>query len=169
MDLNGFVRSLMLSAGFRPPDELAYDDLRARAISRADLDADVRGINASLELIRRTRGGNWPIGPVTEEENFADLVWHEVELRDNISFTYAVYDDSGRYVGCCYLYPMGRRVPLTEELLVYDVDVSWWTTPEAYRTGYYAKLHAALGVWATRQFPFTTPFYSNVEIPDGDA
>ena len=29
---------------------------------------------------------------------------------------------------CCYLYPMGRRTPLTEELLTYDVDVSWWVT-----------------------------------------
>jgi hypothetical protein len=33
------------------------------------------------------------------------------------SFTYAVYDSRGQYPGCCYLYPMGRRTPPTEELL----------------------------------------------------
>ena len=25
--------------------------------------------------------------------------------------TYAVYDSRGHYLGCCYLYPMGRRTP----------------------------------------------------------
>ena len=29
--------------------------------------------------------------------------------REGGSFTYAVYDSRGRYLGCCYLYPMGRR------------------------------------------------------------
>lgn len=48
--------------------------------------------------------------------------------REGGSFTYAVYDSRGQYPGCCYLYPMGRRTPLTEELLTYDVDVSWWVT-----------------------------------------
>jgi hypothetical protein len=34
-----------------------------------------------------------------------------------------------RYVGCCYLYPVGRRTPLTEQMLAHDVDVSWWVRP----------------------------------------
>jgi hypothetical protein len=83
-----------------------------RAISRADLDDDVRGINASLELIGR------------------------------------------------------RRTPLTEELLEYDVDVSWWVTPDAYDRGYHPKLYLALWHWVTDAFPFTTAYYSNREIPD---
>ena len=87
------------------------------------------GINASLELIRRTRGGSWPTEPVTEEFNYVDLVWHECEFREGDSFSYAVYDAGGQYLGCCYLYPLGRRTPLTEELIAFDVDVSWWVTP----------------------------------------
>ncbi len=50
----------------------------------------MRGINASLDLIRETRGGTWPTGPVTEEENYVDLVWHECEFRDGKSFTFCV-------------------------------------------------------------------------------
>ena len=34
-----------------------------------------------------------------------------------MSFTYAVYDADGGYLGCCYLYPMGRRTALSAELL----------------------------------------------------
>ena len=77
-----------------------------------------------------------------------------------------MYDSRGHYLGCCYLYPMGRRTPLTEELLEYDVDVSWWVTPGAYERGYYAKLHAALRHWIERAFPFTKAYYSNTEIPE---
>src|SRR5260370_17893857 len=65
MNYHGLVKRLDLPAGWKPPTELAFDDIRARAISRADYDADVQGINASIELIRPTRGGNWPAEPVS--------------------------------------------------------------------------------------------------------
>ena len=165
MEYRGLVKRLELPSGYAPPAELAYEDVRARAISRADLHDDVRGINASIELIRRTRGGGWPTEPVSEEFNYVDLVWHELEFRDGHSFTYAVYDADGQYLGCCYLYPMGRRTALTDALLAHDVDVSWWVTPDAYERGYYVKLYDALRNWVTDAFPFERPYYSNIEIP----
>jgi hypothetical protein len=165
MDYARFIRKLELPSGFTAPARLMHEDLEARAITRADLHDDVRGINASIELIRRTRGGGWPTEPVTEDFNFVDLVWHELEFREGDSFTYAVYDAAGGYLGCCYLYPMGRRTPLTEELLAHDVDVSWWVTPDAYARGYYEKLHRALRRWVTDDFPFQAPYWSNAEIP----
>ena len=60
MNYHGLVKRLDLPAGVDPTAKLEYDDICARAISRADNDDDVRGINASIELIRRTRGGSWP-------------------------------------------------------------------------------------------------------------
>lgn len=60
---------------------------------------------------------------------------------------------------------MGRRTPLTEELLGYDVDVSWWVTPDAYARGYYATVYSALRHWLATASPFSTPYYSNLEIP----
>src|SRR5262249_53070181 len=166
MNYHGLIKSLDLPAGWTPPSELEYADIRATAISRGHLDDDVRGINASMELIRRTRGGGGPAQPVTAEFNYVDLVWHELEFREGYSFTFAVYDSRGQYLGCCYLYPMGRRTPLTEALLDHDVDVSWWVTPDAYQRGYYTKLPAALQHWTTHEFPFSKPYYSNSEIPD---
>lgn len=160
-----FVKKLVTPAGFAVPERLRFEHLDARAITRADLAEDVRGINESLELIARTRGGGWPTEPVTEAINFVDLVWHELEFRDGYSFTYAVYDTSGRYLGCCYLYPMGRRTELSEALVDYDVDVSWWVTPAAYERGDYARLHAALRHWLATEFPFWRPYYSNREMP----
>ena len=165
IDYSSLIKKLELPPGFEPPTRLTYEDLVARAITRADLHDDVRGINASIALIQTTRGGGWPTEPVTEEFNFVDLVWHELEFRDGMSFTYAVYDADGGYLGCCYLYPMGRRTELSAELLSYDVDVSWWVTPAAYERGYYEKLYRALRHWVAEEFPFRAPYYSNAVIP----
>jgi hypothetical protein len=165
IDYSRLVKKLRLPPGFLPPTRLTYEDLVARAITRADLHDDVRGINASIALIQKTRGGAWPTEPVTEEFNFVDLVWHELEFREGKSFTYAVYDVDGGYLGCCYLYQMGGRTELSAELLSYDVDVSWWVTPDAYEDGYYQKLYRALRHWLAEEFPFEAPYYSNAVIP----
>ena len=132
MDYAHFIKKLSAPDGFTPPATLRYDDIVATAITRADLRDDVRGINASIDLINKTRGGGWPTEAVTEAFNYVDLVWHELEFREGASFAYVVRDTDHTYLGCCYLYPLGRRTELNEELLSYDVDVSWWVTPAAY-------------------------------------
>lgn len=165
MDYTKFVKKLRLPDGFTPPARLMHDDIVATAITRDDLRDDVRGINASIDLINATRGGGWPTEAVTETYNHVDLVWHEFEFREGASFAYVVRDTDHAYLGCCYLYPLGRRTELTEQLVDYDVDVSWWVTPAAYERGYYAKLHEALGEWLATDFPFWRPYYSNIEIP----
>ncbi|WP_086826122.1 GNAT family N-acetyltransferase [Allokutzneria sp. NRRL B-24872] len=165
MDLRQFVRRLTVPDGATVPTELARGGVLARALTRADLADDVAGINASLELILQTRGGAWPTGPVTEEHNYVDLVWHECEFRDGGSYTYVLRDAAGGYLGCCYLYPMGGRTKLTEELLDHDVDVSWWVTPNAYELGFYPRVHAALKHWLATDLPFRTPFFSNRKMP----
>jgi hypothetical protein len=165
VDYRQFIKKLAVPTGFTVPERLRFEHLEARAITRDDLADDVRGINASLELIARTRGGGWPTEPVTEAVNFVDIVWHELEFREGYSFTYAVYNTGGTYLGCCYLSPLGRRTELTEALLDYDVDVSWWVTPAAYERGDYEQLYRALRHWLATEFTFWRPYYSNAEVP----
>src|SRR5690349_7860276 len=112
MDFHNLVKRIVLPDGATVPTRLEYRDVVATPINRADLADDVRGINASIELIRQTRGGSWPTRPVTEDYNYVDLVWHELEFRDESSFTYVLRDAAGGYLGCLYLYPMGIRTPL---------------------------------------------------------
>ncbi|SFG45475.1 hypothetical protein SAMN05421678_10635 [Actinopolymorpha cephalotaxi] len=165
MDLTGLTKKLAIAPGAVVPRNLKHGRVQAHAISRDDLEADVAGINASLDLIRRTRGGSWPTGPVTLEGNYVDLVWHEAEFRDDKSYTYVLTNPDHGYIGCLYLYPLGVRRPLTEETLHHDVDVSWWVTPPAYEAGLYAATFEALRGWIGDEIPFTAPFYSNREIP----
>src|SRR5215470_2056851 len=166
MEYQLFIKKLILPASSTAPRLLSYEDIVATAITRDDLRDDVAGINASIALIECTRGGGWPTEPVTEEFNYVDLVWHEQEFREGKSFTYVVRTSEGAYLGCCYLYSLGRRTPLSEELLRYDVDVSWWVTPTAYAQGYYVKVYQALRHWLAKAFPFWEAYYSNAEIPN---
>ena len=167
MDYTGLIKRPRLPSGANVPARLTYEDLVATAITREDLADDVRGINASIALIRRTRGGGWPDETVTEAFNYVDLVWHECEFRDHKSYTYVLRTQAGAYLGCCYLYPLGSRTALTANLLAgYDLDVSWWVTPDGYAQGYYRKSYLALRHWFDTELPFWRPHYSNTDIPD---
>ena len=166
MDYRLLIKRLDLPAGFSPPTHLVYEDIVATAIARTDLKDDVRGINDSLSLIRRTRGGEWPGEAVTEEFNFVDLVWHEQEFRERESFTYVLRDRNSGYLGCAYLYPLGRRTRLHDDLMRFDVDVSWWVTQSAYAAGYYGQAYRALRQWLTAEYPFWECYFSNSVVPN---
>lgn len=165
IDYTRFIQKFALPPGFTAPGELFYQDIVAKPLSRQDLEADLRGVNSSIDIIQKTRGGSWPSETLSEDFDFLDLAWHEREFRDANSFAYVVYTKDGNYIGCFYLYPMGVRTDLHEELLQYNVDASWWVTSEAYREGYYSKLYAALQQWLADAFPFKNVYYSNREIP----
>lgn len=164
MKYSGFIKKFSFPADFHVPNKLVFDDLIAKNLTRADLQADIQGVNSSLELIRKTRGGAWPEEAVTEDFDFLDLAWHEREFRDGASFAYVVYSTAGEYIGCFYLYPMGHRTELSEALVDYDMDASWWVTSHAYDQGYYVKLYKAMQRWLN-EFPVTKIYYSNKEIP----
>lgn len=165
MDFSRFVQKFELPDGFAAPTELHYEHLVARPLTRNDLEDDLEGVNSSIEIIQRTRGGGWPEEPLQADFDLLDLAWHEREFRDASSFAYVVYDTDDGYVGCFYLYPMGQRTILTEENRRHDVDVSWWVTTEAYGRGEYGVAFAALKQWLAHDFPFQNPYYSNKEIP----
>ncbi len=165
MNYDQFIKKFNLPTGYIAPRKLVYEDLIARPLTKNDLDDDLAAVNASVETIRKTRGGSWPEGPLDEAFDFEDLAWHQREFRDSNSFAYVVYTTNGIYVGCLYLYRLGVRTELSEALLQYDVDASWWVTTDAYEKGYYTKLYLAIKQWLAESFPFKNAYYSNKEIP----
>lgn len=165
MNYEQLIKRIPLPDGFVAQRTLTFEDLVATVLGREHLAEDVAAINASLDLIARTRGGGWPTEPVTEAGNYIDLVWHECEFREGYSFSYAVRTVAGEYLGCAYFYPLGRRTPLSEELAKCDVDVSWWVTPSAFERGYYEKLFRALSHWGVHEFGFSALHFSNDLLP----
>ena len=78
LDYPRFIKRVELPADFAPPTTMVHEGIVATALTRDDLADDVRGINASLDLINRTRGGGWPTEPVTEAYDYVDLVCTEM-------------------------------------------------------------------------------------------
>ena len=165
MDYTKYSKKFDLPETFSPPELLRFKDIIAKPLTRADLKDDLAAVNSSIETIQKTRGGSWPEEELNEEFDFLDLAWHEREFSDRTSLAYVIYDNNDRYIGCFYLYPMGYRTALNENLLDYDVDASWWVTTTAYEEGYYEKLHEGLQQWLGNDFPFSKVYYSNEEIP----
>jgi hypothetical protein len=53
-DYRNLVKRLQLPPGHAPPRELSYDEIRAYALTRADVHDDTAGINASIDVIRQS-------------------------------------------------------------------------------------------------------------------
>lgn len=165
MNYENFIKKFNLPPTFKALGKLVFEDLTARPLTKDDLEDDLAAVNSSIGTIRKTRGGSWPEGPLDKEFDFEDLAWHQREFRDATSFAYVIYNSDNRYIGCFYLYPMGIRTELTEDMLQYDVDASWWVTTQAYENGYYEKTYRGLQQWLADSFPFQRVYYSNREMP----
>ena len=127
---------------------------------------DLEAVNSSIDIIRKTRGGSWPEGELSEDFNWRDLVWHERENDAKSSFAYAVRDAAGEYTGCFYLYPVGYRAALSQDGLQYGADASWWVTTKAYEKGEYEVLYHAVVSWLENELSAVgKPLFSNLEIP----
>lgn len=168
MDLSKYIKKFELPPDYQVPEQLTYQDIIARPLRRSDVEDDLEGVNSSIEIIQRTRGGSWPSEPLEKDFDVLDLAWHEREFRDGNSFAYVIYTAGGKYVGCFYLYPMGIRTQLNEQLNLYDVDASWWVTTEMYNQGYYEKVFKGLKQWLSSDFPFQKPYFSNKQIPESE-
>ena len=104
MNYHGLVKRLDLPAGgFHPRSWNTATSAPGRSAAPTTTTMCRASMPASSSS-GGTRGGSWLTEPVSADFNYVDEVWHECEFREGDSFTYAVYDSRGQYLGCCYLY-----------------------------------------------------------------
>lgn len=154
---------------FTPPLEARVSNYLLRPLVPQDVEADCAAVNASVELIRQTRGGTWPRGPITVEEDLGDLREHERLFQANEAFAYTIVDQlTAECAGCFYLYPPHHPLDDTDQTdLKTDADavVSFWVTPEAYQDGLYVALFPFTEAWLRSAWPFHSPYIVNREKP----
>lgn len=147
---------------FEVPQQLVHPSFVARKLCARDTFLDYMAVMSSIEIIRKTRGGNWPSPDLTFEDDMIDLSWHQREFENRSSFAYTVMNpDQTECLGCFYLYPAGFRGETPANC---DVDVSFWVTEKAYDAGLYTELHDTLKKWLEEKWPFKKPFWSNKEL-----
>ncbi len=149
---------------FIPPEKLVHPKFIARKLSARDVDLDYVAVMSSIDIIRKTRGGNWPMADLTHEDDLIDLCWHQREFENDSSFAYTVLSsDETECLGCFYLYPPGFRA---EAPAGADIDVSFWVTQSAYDQGLYPELYSALKQWLAEKWPFQNIYWSNADLPN---
>ena len=148
---------------FQVPQKLENPQFIIRKLCFSDADLDYKAVMSSIEIIKKTRGGDWPSSNLSYEDNQIDLAWHQREFENKTSFAYTlVTPDEKECLGCLYLYPPGYR---NEESKDGDVDVSFWVTQKAYDDGLYDTLYKTLTVWLKSTWPFKKVVYTNKELP----
>jgi hypothetical protein len=148
---------------FTVPEKLETPDFRIRKLRYHDAELDYEAVMSSIDIIQKTRGGDWPTTELTYEDDQIDLAWHQREFENRTSFAYTVMSlDETECLGCLYLYQPGWRGEKTKDA---DVDVSFWVTQAAYDKGLYPVLYRTIDDWL-KTWPFKKITYSNEVIPE---
>ncbi len=154
---------MLIPDSFSVPEKLETPDFVIRKLCFDDAKLDYEAVTSSVDLINKTRGGDWPTTDLTLKDDEIDLGWHLREFENKTSFAYTVMSkDEKECLGCLYLYPPGFRNRTSKDA---DVDVSFWVTQKAYKKGLYEKLYKTLDTWLNTSWPFKKIVYTNIEIP----
>jgi hypothetical protein len=142
-----------LPAGFEHPGRV---DLATghhlRPIRENDAAIDYPAVMGSRERLWTIFGEpwGWPPETMTVEQDRADLARHEREIRDHLSFNYAVLDaDESTLLGCVYIDPAER--------IGADADISWWVVDTEVGGPLEAALATFVPDWIASDWPFAAP------------
>lgn len=151
---------------FQVPTKFEHSQFLIRKLCFNDAELDYKAVMSSVEIIKRTRGGDWPSASLSFEDDQIDLAWHQREFENKTSFAFTILTpDEKECLGCLYLYPSGYRNETSKDA---DVDVSFWVTQKAYDEGLYSTLYKTLDRWLKSIWPFKKIVYTNKELPKTD-
>jgi hypothetical protein len=92
----------------------------------------------------------WPPETMTLEQDQEDLLHHEREIADHLSFNYALFDEAeSELIGCVYIDPPER--------VGADAEVSWWVRDEYVGTDVERSLDQLVPQWLASAWPFMAP------------
>jgi hypothetical protein len=142
-----------LPKGFEHPQLVPVPpDHHLRPIRSSDVDIDYPAVMSSRERLWSQFGEphGWPPESLTHEDDLADLIRHEAEMDDNLSFNYALLDhDESHLAGCVYIDPPER--------VGADGDISFWVVDSLVDTPVPALLETVVRRWIGESWPFTNP------------
>lgn len=75
---------------FQVSEKLEKPGFIIRKLCFEDAELDYEAVMSSVDLIKRTRGGDWPSPDLTFEDDQIDLGWHQREFENRTSFAYTI-------------------------------------------------------------------------------
>ena len=99
----------------------------------------------------------WPPASLTFEGDAADLARHGMEMNENRSFNYALFDEEETALfGCVYIDPPERAGA--------DAEISWWVVNDLVDTPLASSLEDIVPHWIERSWPFREPRFIGLSI-----
>jgi len=142
-----------LPAGFEHPERVELPTgHHLRPIRESDTAIDFPAVMGSRERLWTIFGEpwGWPPETMTVEQDQTDLARHEREIRDHLSFNYAVLDAAeSKLLGCVYIDPAEREGA--------DADISWWVVDAEAGGPLAGTLETFVPDWIGRDWPFAAP------------
>ena len=139
--------------GFDPPNGLTTEDFVLEPLTPAHNVADHDAWTSSIAHIQATpgfAGRDWPVAPMTLEENWTDLKEHADDFEARTGFTFTVMGrESRQVIGCVYFYPPRRPG--------FDVDVSSWVRQS--HAPLDARLYEVIKQWLAAAWPWGAADY----------
>lgn len=158
---------MLYIGSYKPKERLETPDFIIRKLTPDDVERDFTTFIASKDVIKNQRGGTWPDGTETLEEDRIDLSWHQREFELGTSFAYQVMSpDEQKMYGCVYFYPPQHpnNGAAQYEPAGIDASVNLWTTEVAYQNGIYDALYRFTEQWL-KEWPFQSPAITNLLKP----
>ena len=154
-------------SNYQPKDRVETKDFVIRKLAADDVERDFATFINNVDAIKMQRGGTWPDGTETLEEDRVDLSWHQREFELGLSFAYQVLSpDEKEMLGCVYFYPPKHpnNGAAQYEPEGIDVSVNLWVTQSAYDDGLYDQLYKFTENWL-KEWPFQNHCITNLIKP----
>ena len=149
-----------LPAGFEHPERVDLSTgHHLRPIREADVDIDYPAVMGSRERLWAKYGEawGWPPATMTFDEDRADLVHHEEEIAQHLSFNYAIFDaGEDALLGCVYIDPPEETDPGMEGP---RAVVTWWVVDAEVDGPLDAALDDTIPRWLGEVWPFVSVRY----------
>jgi RimJ/RimL family protein N-acetyltransferase len=123
-----------------------------RPIRESDVAIDYPAVMGSQERLFSIFGPpwGWPTTAISYEDDQEELARHEREIRDHVSFNYAILDAAeSALLGCIYIDPAER--------VGADADISWWVVDEEVGGALDTALEDFVPEWIATAWPFAKP------------
>jgi hypothetical protein len=130
-----------------------------RPIRATDVDLDYPAVMGSRDRLWTQFGEawGWPPATMTFDEDRADLVHHEEEIAQHLSFNYAIFDaDEDALLGCVYIDPPEEADPGMEGP---RAVVTWWVVDAEGDGPLDAALDDTIPRWLDEAWPFVSVRY----------
>ena len=149
-----------LHDGFVAPDHLELPSgHHLRQIMPSDVDLDYDAVMSSQPRLWQLfgRAWRWPPPDMTKEQDLADLERHDVEMKGNVSFNYAIFDrEEAQLLGCVYIDP-----PQDDDA---EADVAWWVVDGMTGTALEDALRDEIPRWLREEWPFDRPRVAGLDL-----